>query len=1150
MQTLYVQSKLYSRGNYWFICILFCLCTHNISFAQSAKSDSLFAIGVDLYNAGKYQEAIPIFTECARLDKAELDSTSNRRDYSAMWLASCYYHIGDSVKAKNINKYYRFVPVDRRFTIVLDSLSYTCSALYEAGNLETALSCALKCAEIEKSIVGEMHIWYGFTISSIGFYYYDLKDFTKSLSYLKQGANIIEYNYGRYSDEYAVAIQCLGLAIGHASGHLDDSLKAIEYLREHGDIMKVLYGSSSDEYVNSLNELANYYSYLENHQEAIKLRKKGIGLLDPKHPYYFEILWTMARDYEGIADYNEAIKLNKEVLNLCEKKYGKKSHEYVASLNNLALDYYFAGRYSDGIRIETEALDLYKDLENEDQIQYANLLSNLSLNYCGIGDIDKAIDLSQKAIEVEEILLMQEDNNEVKGRHAIALINLTGFYSLSDRYNDCINIGPKALKACEEYFGKEHTKYAHLLNNLAISYKAIGNYDEALRLQKEDLLITEKRLGKNHPDYAHSLSVYADFVAQKGSHTEALQLEEEALQIQKSTLGEKHPSYISSLKGASKIAYTMRDTIKLEQYTIEATKLLKDYILENFSGLIPKERTSMWENNSSWFESFIQTYALLVSTDSLICNGYDGILLSKGLLLNTELEMKNILKESKNLDIMKMYESLNYNKHLLKTEYEKPIKDRSVNTDSLSRMIDKAERELTLKSKAYGDYTKNLRINWKDVRNTLTEKDIAIEFFSLYWNEDSTLYAAYILKKDMKRPVLYHTFVETKFEKDKTLYNTPQHSRWIWEPISNLLEGVENVYFAPAGELYNIAIESIPHWNEDCLMSDKWNMYRLSSTRQLAVIKDKSSLKQASVYGGVKYDTREDLLVADSKRYQSRERSFSYEPFEIADSLNLRSGAAYLPATKVEAEEIDKTLEQKKITTSLKLDTLATEGAFKDLSGKKTNLLHIATHGFYWTEKEAKFRNDLSFLMLGDNQPRYLEDKALTRSGLLLAGANIALMGKKLPEGVDDGILTAKEISQLDLRGLDLVVLSACQTGLGEIKGDGVFGLQRGFKKAGANSLLMSLWKVDDEATRLLMTQFYKNLTSGMSKYESLKQAQKFVREYEVEVEIKSNEKKHLNANQNEQARKDAAKEKELKKVKKYKDPYYWAAFILLDAID
>ena len=372
---------------------------------------------------------------------------------------------------------------------------------------------------------------------------------------------------------------------------------------------------------------------------------------------------------------------------------------------------------------------------------------------------------------------------------------------------------------------------------------------------------------------------------------------------------------------------------------------------------------------------------------------------------------------------------------------------------------------------------------------------------------------------------------------------SPMNSALLWKPLEEYLEKAKYVYFAPTGDMYNTPIETLPHWSEDCLMSDKWNIYRLSSTRELALIKDRNNVNKASVYGGIKYDTDEQVLANDSKRYGGK-REMSMELFDIADSLNLRSGVAYLPATRTEAENIDKTLEQKHITTTLKLDTLATEGAFKDLSGKKTNLLHIATHGFYWTEREASMRKDMDFLMFDDKRPRYVEDKAMTRSGLLFAGANNALMGKKLPEGVNDGILTAKEIAQLDLRGLDLVVLSACQTGLGDIKGDGVFGLQRGFKKAGANSLMMSLWKVDDNATQMLMTEFYKNLTSGKSKHESLKLAQKYVREYEEEVEVRQESRPAITAHAREQARKNTGKEKP------YEKPEYWAAFILLDAID
>ena len=154
--------------------------------------------------------------------------------------------------------------------------------------------------------------------------------------------------------------------------------------------------------------------------------------------------------------------------------------------------------------------------------------------------------------------------------------------------------------------------------------------------------------------------------------------------------------------------------------------------------------------------------------------------------------------------------------------------------------------------------------------------------------------------------------------------------------------------------------------------------------------------------------------------------------------------------------------------------------------------------------------------LLPSNDRQTQEDRSLSQSGLLFAGANSALDPEKrkdIPEGVDDGILTAKEISRLDFKGLDLVVLSACQTGLGEVTGEGVFGLQRGFKKAGAQTIVMSLWKVDDNATKDLMIEFYKNLVAGKSKREAFIAAQNVVRQ-------------------------------------KYKDPQKWAAFVMVDGME
>jgi len=367
----------------------------------------------------------------------------------------------------------------------------------------------------------------------------------------------------------------------------------------------------------------------------------------------------------------------------------------------------------------------------------------------------------------------------------------------------------------------------------------------------------------------------------------------------------------------------------------------------------------------------------------------------------------------------------------------------------------------------------------------------------------------------------------------KTLYTSPQLSSLLWRPLSPYLEKAKRIYFAPAGELYNIAIESLPIWQAttgggDEVMSDRWRLYRLSSTREIALGhgKTRKPPTSATIFGGMTYDAKP--LGGKGTPRQVRK--------------SLKGAAKYLPATRKEAEESAGLLRQHAIPVALHLGDSATEQTLKHLSGHAPSILHIATHGFYWTDSEVRQGNmseKLQFLSMYGHLDD--ADQALTRSGLLFTGANHALRGEHQHEQADDGVLTAKEISLLDLRGLDLLVLSACQTGLGKVTGDGVFGLQRGFKKAGAGALLMSLWKVDDVATRLLMTQFYTYLMQGMGKHEALRRAQHYLRELEVDTGSKRG--RHAISSRQKRARKNSIK-------KPYRDPYYWAAFILLDGLD
>ena len=250
--------------------------------------------------------------------------------------------------------------------------------------------------------------------------------------------------------------------------------------------------------------------------------------------------------------------------------------------------------------------------------------------------------------------------------------------------------------------------------------------------------------------------------------------------------------------------------------------------------------------------------------------------------------------------------------------------------------------------------------------------------------------------------------------------------------------------------------------------------------------------------------TKNKGLFRDSPSYREfRETGFSVTP---------------LKGSQEEVELISHLLKERGISQTLYTGAMATEESFKELSGACSSVVHVSTHGFYDSNK-TEFpivQNQIRIWNIGSSSEISNEELSLSKSGVLLAGAEDYINGNMVSDLSDDGILTAREIAHLDLRGLDLAVLSACQTAQGEITGDGVFGLQRGFKKAGTNSILMSLWKVDDEATCLLMTEFYKNwIGKGKSKHQALELAKQEVR-----------------------SRKD------------WEDPKYWTAFILLDGLD
>ena len=501
---------------------------------------------------------------------------------------------------------------------------------------------------------------------------------------------------------------------------------------------------------------------------------------------------------------------------------------------------------------------------------------------------------------------------------------------------------------------------------------------------------------------------------------------------------------------------------------------------------------------------------------------YNGVLLRKGFLLNSEIELKTLIMESGDTSVIRMYNELQEVRKKINEFMNGYLEADSIAEKCLSDKSRYLDSMLIVKANEYGDYTLKLRCAWYDVYKQLAPEDLAIEFVRIPIETDSVIYIAMVIRKDVRSPQFITLFEEKtlKMLEANNVLLSDTLTKLIWYPLHKELQNKRNIYFSPDGYLHNIAIESLPGMEE-------YNIYRLSSTRELCENENNEKKRQAVLFGGLEYNAKFDEKALHLEKIDDivkEDEELTKKDLYDSNIRSLRENVdclADLPDAKREVEQIISIFQNSNAVKTSVTDYTGykgTEMAFKNLTGQKNDIIHVATHGFYIEKKlhyEIDLLDDASAVFENNTND---ENNSLNNCGLFFAGANTTILSDTFEKSDNDGILTALEVSNMDLRGLDMLSLSACQTALGNITSDGVYGLQRGFKKAGANSILMSLWKVDDEATCLLMTEFYKNLIGeGKTKHKALELAKQTVRSH---------------------------------KEKGWDAPKYWAAFILLDGFD
>ena len=1215
-------------------------------FAQTEESNKYFNQGMELYNQGKYTEAIPCFEKSDSIDKITLDSTSNRRDYSAMWLASCYYHLAEFDKAKELDNTNNLAsPIDRNKTILSDKYLSEGKEFIKNNEVEKALDCYNKCANLEKENIGDNSVSYANTLLNI-YLCKKNNNINNGLDKLYQKiSNIYKTELGQYSYQYFL-INCIesfrllwnsnlsdSSNIKNSLSLFIESYKIASKIREyHTDISDVLCGRLSYVIAYLYNKLAEYtertyeerlyvslskayyyhskiaYAELEDYRKIMPIkyyknnydRSSCYEVLSEKQDVKFE-LYKHILEYSLIDLNSSAIAVivrqlsnsvsdsiiyayameklrNKnyidanQLVDFCRRTYLNKTEsiEYdFYSTSHAYLTYMIIGEnyYIRDLCMNIESFKKQKDYE----VNYNLRKESLAWHEAQFGKYSRYY--TKRLLEQSVKELFGNNNLNTALEYAQECLNICHDTPYADSL--LIALAYKSIGICYTCMGKEYEKKAEhaLKNSFEILYRNL-KYDK-FKLPRLEAMECNNRLVNESKDF------YLRDEYKEGNVQEFLNLTIILNTLYKASKNIKALAYttqraINTLEKASfdkaeypelyqdmcVVCYWDIRQFYTDKYLPTFDSIAMHNIIKYFRNQPAKQRNRYYLKNSIeryfseyylggiyyridvpnisyqyWFENNLLITCYDKPSNITIGEAYNGALFSKGILLNTEIEMRKLIAESQDNTLINNYQKLQNNYHRLEKANIEEKKD-------INKEIEDIEAELLIKCKDYGDYTKKLSYKWEDVKSKLTNGAIAIEFVNFKTGEDSVIYAALIIDNKSLAPKMIPLFEKKQLQNidRKNYYNSYELYSLIWKPIENILVNATKVYFSPIGELYNIAIESIPGIEK----FQKTLFYRVSTTKSIITDNIKALEKKAIIYGGLKYDTDESTLIKDSHNYNV-DRSLITDD-NIADSLNLRNGVVYLPSTKEEALDIESKMLKSKIQVSLFTDKKGTETSIKSFSGKSMEIMHIATHGFYWTEEESKRMGTLEFIMNSANSD--VEDKTLTRSGLLFSGANNALSGKKMPHGIDDGILTAKEISQMDLRKLDLVVLSACQTGLGEISGDGVFGLQRGFKKAGAKTLMMSLWKVDDKATQLLMSRFYSNLIAGKSKIESLRDAQKYVREYETEVEIKSDNRPAISAHAKAQVQQSKTQQKYVKKVHPYQNPKYWAAFILLDALN
>lgn len=846
---------------------------------------------------------------------------------------------------------------------------------------------------------------------------------------------------------------------------------------------------------------------IESYEAAEKVFTRTKDTLNPQFPVFLVEYGSMLAES---SQFEKALKLTFRAKNIDRQLYSENSTEYSGTLNNLGFIYGKMNKIIETEQFYEQSIKIKKGLKFLRMDSYLTTVSNLMIFCSNVGRKDEAAGL---ALELEAGMKNKDFVDTLK--RATFASNLAIIYLQYGNYNKAQQYFKDALMYYEAVYGPDNAFKAEIYVNMGTLFQVQENYQDCAKYLNKAADIYSKTVREETPDQINTICNLVMILHNVEQYKTAEPYINKALEIAK-----KHnvtqtdildQLYISK----AQIAADLDQVKDAMEYFNKYLDLKYSQIEQSFSYMTENEKMFFLEQFEMNIKNFYTT--ILNNIDKypgLIKSLLDFRLKTKAFLLNNLSKIKEKIHELNDPALNEKFEDLKLKRESIAkllafdtNEYPYALAEAS----ALKGEADQLEKEISLKVSGISAAGNIKAIDWKSVQKQLGPNEAAIEVFQSYllYDKDQgkgTNYT-YIIVKQKGEPVavsidrkiswedevlgLYRSSIDNK--KDE-----PDLYRRLWKSVDEKMQGITTVYVSPDGIYNQVNLNTLYNADSKKYLLEEKDIHLLTSLRDLADLKQSKFKKPeySVLVGNPKFDY--DISKLNNKQDNNMSAA-------VATRGAYGFVLSELPGTKEEVEVIRSTMEKNVVRSLLLTEENANERDIKKI--KNPDVLHIATHGFFLEDPKEE---DLTGYAKVEKE--YYKNPMM-RSGIFFSGANrtyeINTANISGLSEFEDGMLTAYEAMNMSLDKTELVVLSACETGLGKVKnGEGVYGLQRAFKLAGAKSIIMSLWPVSDDATKDLMISFYSSWIRTGNLYAAFKEAQ---------LEVK----------------------------KKYPQPYYWGAFIL-----